>query len=68
MVGEYAVVNLSCWYGNPKPTFCGFGIITSVVSVGLPEPNNNLKVVAFKKRVANRFWTCLIFNKLGVSV
>jgi hypothetical protein len=67
-VGEKAVVNLLCSEGNPKPTLLGFGIITSVVSVGFPDPNKILNDPEVKKRVANLFCTCFIFNKLGVSV
>ncbi len=37
--GENAVVNLSFLNGNPIPTLLGFGVISSVVSLGEPAPN-----------------------------
>ena len=49
-VGEYAAVNLSCSNGNPIPTLSAFGIISSVTSLGLPEPNWMVRVEREIKR------------------
>ena len=61
--GEYAVVNLSCSNGKPIPTLLGFGVISSVVSVGEPAPNWICKFVKDVKRVANLLATFFNFNK-----
>jgi hypothetical protein len=45
-------------------TLLGFGIITSVVSVGFPDPNKTLNDPEVRKRVANLFCTCFIFKSL----
>jgi hypothetical protein len=63
LVGAYAVVNLLWLSGRPIPTLSGLGIISSVVSDGLPEPNWICRFVLSKNLVANLFWTDLILNK-----
>ena len=53
LLGLYAVVNLFFSKGKPKPTLDGLGIISSVVSLGLPEPNCNWTVDEFNTLVTN---------------
>ena len=58
--GEYAAVNLDLKNGSPKPTLLGFGIISSSVFEGLPEPNWIWRLVNEVNLVENRL--CTFFN------
>ena len=64
--GENAVVNLSFLNGNPIPTLLGFGVISSVVSLGEPAPNCICKFDKDVNRVVNLLATFFNFNKNGV--
>ena len=55
LVGLYAVVNLSCPNGNPKPTLNGFGITFSVTVAGDAAPNCSCNRFLSKYLVANLF-------------
>jgi hypothetical protein len=59
--GEYATVSLSFLKGNPIPTLFGFGVISSVTSLGEPAPNCICKFDKDVKRVANLLATFFKF-------
>jgi hypothetical protein len=67
-VGENAVVNFICSYGNPNPTLFGFGTIFSVTSSLVPEPNCICKDDNDKNLVANLLATFFNLNKYGISL
>ena len=58
LVGEKAVVNLSCSNGNPIPTLSELGITNSSTWFGCPAPNCICNEPEFKNLEANLLCTC----------